>query len=90
MAKTRRTPGQERTGPERVDSKPDSRPGGARFGDEKAPTGGHTSDESGPVSRPRSASSGAEDMYGLDAERVPFEEPTRTDTIKSFGSDEEE
>jgi hypothetical protein len=90
MANTKKTPGQERTGPERVDSNPDSRPSGPRFGDEKLPTGAPTSDDSGPVSRSRSASDGVESMSDLDAERIGFEEPTRTDTVKSFGSEEEE
>jgi len=91
----RRTPaGQRKTGPQREDSR---NPGGTKGADPRPQadmTGGHGSDESGPISRPRSASSGLEDTRQIqgDPTGIAFEEPENVsaNTIKSFdGSDEE-
>ncbi len=86
---SKRTPaGSTRTGPAREDSKP---VGGTKGTDPK-PIGKLEvpSEDQSPASRTRSASSGAESMSDLDAERIGFEEPARRDSVKSTGSDEEE
>ncbi len=44
---------------------------------------------SGPLGGRRSGSTGAESMSQLDAERVPFEEPERRDSVREVGPVEE-
>ena len=86
---SKRTPkGQDRTGPKREDSKPLGRNKGTDPKPiEKLEV---PSEDQSPASRTRSASSGAESMSDLDAERIGFEEPVRLDSLREIGSSDEE
>ncbi len=84
MAKT--PAGQQRTGPEKVDSKPDARNKAA------VPTIGTlevATEDQEPNDRKRSGSSGAQGITQAEIDATAFEEPVRTDTVKSFGNNEE-